>query len=154
MREQTAVAYLVPLRLFTGWVFVISALSKIHAGWLRRPALQRVIEGWLRDDHPYRFYAAILRWPVLAHPGLFTWLVIVGELVVGAALLAGLFTRPICVLGILITLNYLLGRGDNAGANPTSPFIAILVTLLLTHPGRVLGLDAALEGRLPRWLTG
>ncbi len=153
MREQTPVAYLVPLRLFTGWVFLMGALSKIHAGWLSRPALKRVIEGWLHDGHPYSFYAAFLRGPVLAHPGLFTWLVILGELLVGAALLAGIFTRPTCIVGILITLNYLLGRGDNAGANPTSPFIAILVTMLVTHPGRVLGIDAALEGRLPRWLS-
>ena len=55
--------------------------------------------------------------------------------------------------GLILTLNYMLARGDGIGPNPTSPFVAICFTLMLTQPGRALGIDAALRGKVPSWLS-
>jgi NADH dehydrogenase len=153
MREQTYVIHLLPLRLFAGWVFFVEALAKLAGGWLTNPRLSSVIEGWLRDGKTYSFYAPFLRSVVLPHAQPFAYVVAFGELFVGAALLAGAFTRAAALGGILLVGNFLLARGDRLGANATAPFLAMLVTLLLTRAGRALGLDAALRDRVPGWLS-
>ena len=150
---MTRIAFLLPLRLFCGWSLLNTGLKKVADGWLTRPELANTIDGWLREGKPYGFYAPFLRSVVLPHAHVFSILVSFGELCVGAALLAGLFTRFAAAAGVLLVTNFLLGRGDGIGANNTAPWIAMLLTLMLTSPGRTLGLDAALRGRVPRWLS-
>jgi thiosulfate dehydrogenase [quinone] large subunit len=150
---MTRVAFLLPLRLFCGWSLLNTGMKKLNDGWLSRPELANTIEGWLRDGKPYGFYAPFLRSVVLPHAHVFSILVSFGELLVGAALLAGLFTRFAAAAGVLLTLNFMLARGDGIGANNTAPWVAMMVTLMLTSAGRTLGLDAALRGRMPRWLS-
>jgi uncharacterized membrane protein YphA (DoxX/SURF4 family) len=153
MSELTRIAFLLPLRLFCGWSLLNTGLKKLDEGWLTRPQLANTLNGWLHDGKPYGFYAPFLRNVVLPHVHVFSILVSLGELFVGAALLAGLFTRFAAAAGILLTLNFLLARGDGIGANNTAPWVAMMLTILLTGPGRALGLDAALRGKVPRWLS-
>jgi thiosulfate dehydrogenase [quinone] large subunit len=153
MRESISLGLLVPLRLFTGWTLARAGLSKAMGGWLHEGKLTNSVSGWLTAGKPYPFYAPFLRHVVLPHAKLFSFLIASGELSVGVALLLGLFTRPAAFFGFLLVLAILLGQGDPLGANVTCAFCAILLTLLLTAPGRVLGLDAALRGRVPRWLS-
>ena len=80
-------------------------------------------------------------------------MVALGELLVGAALLAGLFTRFAGAIGVVLVGNFLLGRGDGFGVNNTAPWVLMMLTIMLTAPGRTLGLDAALRGKVPRWLA-
>src|SRR5438094_3768111 len=84
MGELTRVSYLLPLRLFCGWVFLYSGLTKLGAGWLTQPELAHVVDGWLRDGKPYSLYAPFLRSVVLPHAMVFSYLVSLGELLVGA----------------------------------------------------------------------
>jgi thiosulfate dehydrogenase [quinone] large subunit len=153
MREQTMVAALLPMRLVTGWLFVMASLQKLMGHWLDEPKLQAILDGWLKEGRAYRFYAPFLQHVALPHVKLFSYLIVGGELTVGAALLAGLFTRPACVGGLLLVLNICLGHGDGLSFNPSALTLVMLFTLLLTHPGRTLGLDAALHGKVPRWLS-
>jgi uncharacterized membrane protein YphA (DoxX/SURF4 family) len=153
MRPQTLIVYLLPLRLFAGWVFLMEALSKLSAGWVQSGRLAFLAGGWLKDGKTFSFYAPFLRDLVLPNAHTFSWLVVGGELLVGAALLAGLFARWAAVGGVVLALNYMLARGDGIGPNPTSPFVFICVTLMLTQPGRALGIDAALRGKVPSWLS-
>jgi thiosulfate dehydrogenase (quinone) large subunit len=153
MGELTRIAFLLPLRLFCGWTLLNTGLKKLADGWLSRPELANTIEGWLREGKPYGLYAPFLRGVVLPHAHVFAILVSCGELLVGAALLAGLFSRFAAAAGLLLTLNFMLGHGDGIGANNTAPWVFMMLTLMLTSPGRTLGLDAALRGKVPRWLA-
>jgi thiosulfate dehydrogenase (quinone) large subunit len=153
MGEQTRVSYLLPLRLFCGWVFLNASLTKLGHGWLTQPELAKVITGWLAEGKPYSFYAPFLRAVVLPHAMTFGAMVALGELCVGAALLAGFVTRAAAAGGVLLVGSFLLGRGDGLGANATAPILIMCITIMLTSPGRTLGLDAALRGKLPRWLA-
>jgi thiosulfate dehydrogenase (quinone) large subunit len=147
------IAYLLPLRLFAGWVFLMEALGKLTSGWVPTGKLAVIVGGWLREGKPYSFYAPFLRDVVLPHAHGFSLTIVGGELLVGSALLAGLFSRWASLGGLFLTLNYLLARGDGLGPNPTAPFLFIFVTLMLTQPGRALGIDAALRGKVPAWLS-
>ncbi len=150
MGEFTRVAFLLPLRLFCGWSLLNTGLKKVSEGWLSGPELANTISGWLHDGKPYSFYAPFLRGVVLPHAHVFprSWWRS-AELCVGAALLAGLFTRFAGAMGVLLIGNFLLGRGDGIGANNTAPWVVMLLTIMLTAPGRTLGLDAALRGKGP-----
>jgi thiosulfate dehydrogenase [quinone] large subunit len=153
MRPQTHVVFLLPLRLFAGWVFLMEALGKLTSGWVQNGKLAAVASGWLHEGKPYSFYTPFLRDVVLPRVHTFSLLVVGGELCVGAALLAGLFSRWAAAGGLLLTLNYMLARGDGVGPNATAPFVAICLTLMLVSTGRALGLDAALRGKIPGWLS-
>jgi thiosulfate dehydrogenase [quinone] large subunit len=152
MREPIPSWMLVPLRLYAGWSLLRAGLGKLSGNWLHEPRLHNAVSGWLHDGKPYGFYAGFLRNVVLPHSGIFSWLVVGGELLVGAALLIGLFIRPAAFFGLLMTLAFLFGQGDPIGANPTAAFVAICLTLLLAAP-RALGVDALLHGRVPRLLA-
>ncbi len=153
MRETTLLAVLLPIRLFAGWVFLRASIVKLAGGWFDHPKLQAIVEGWLQDDKPYSFFAPFLRSVVLPNAQLFGRMVALGELAVGCALLLGLVTRAAAAGGLFLTLMFLLARGDGLDGNPTAPFVVMMLTLLLSHSGRTLGVDAALAHRLPRWLT-
>lgn len=147
MTAATRLLYLVPLRLFCGWVFLHAGLGKLMGGWLTGSQLHDTVGGWVQQNKPYAFYAPFLHDYVLPHARLFSYLVSFGELLVGAALLVGLFTRWAALAGMLLVGSFFLGRGDDLGINNTAPFLIMVLTLALTHPGRVLGLDAALQHR-------
>jgi thiosulfate dehydrogenase (quinone) large subunit len=153
MGEQTRIAFLLPLRLFCGWVFLNTGVHKLSGGWLGDGELSEILGEWLRDGKPYAFYVPFLRDVVLPHAHLFSCLVAIGELLVGAALLAGLFTRLAAFVGLVMVGNFLLGHGDGLAANGTAPMAVMMLTMMATAPGRTLGLDAALRGRLPTWLA-
>jgi thiosulfate dehydrogenase [quinone] large subunit len=153
MGDITRIASLVPLRLFAGWTLLNTGLSKVSSAWFNGPELVDSVNGWLRDGKPYGFYVPFLRNVVLPHAHLFSVLVSFGELLVGAALLAGLFTRWSALFGLMLVGNFMLARGDGVGANATAPLVVMMLTIILTVPGRVLGLDAALRGKVPRWVS-
>jgi uncharacterized membrane protein YphA (DoxX/SURF4 family) len=153
MRPQPPVGFLLPLRLFTGWVFLMEALGKLTSGWIQNGKLAAIASGWLHEGKPYGFYTPFLRDVVLTRVHAFSVLVVGGEMAVGALLLAGLFSRWAAAGGLWLALNYLLARGDGVGPNPTAPFVAICLTLMLVSSGRTLGIDAALRGKFPDWLS-
>ncbi len=154
MRPQTSVAALVPLRLFVGWIFLIAGIGKITGGWMTSNShLLDILSGWLHDGRPYRFYAPFLRDVVIPKIHTFSILIPIGELCVGATLLLGLLTRVSALAGMTMAMAYLLGRGDGLGNNNTAPIIIMCLTLMLTQPGRVLGIDAALRGKVPSWIS-
>ncbi len=154
MRPQTSVAWLVPLRLFVGWIFLVAGIGKVTGGWLSsNHHLLDILEGWLRDGKPYGFYAPFLRTVVIPRVHTFSILVPIGELCVGATLLLGLLTRWSALVGMTMVLAFMLGRGDGVGNNTTAPIVIMCLTLVLTQPGRVLGVDAALRGKVPSWIS-
>ena len=153
MGEQTRIAFLLPLRLFCGWIFLNTGVHELSGGWLHNDELSEILHTWLKDGKTYAFYVPFLRNVILPHAHLFACAISVSELLVGAALLAGLLTRFAALVGLVLVGNFLVGRGDGLAANGTAPLAVMLFTIVLTAPGRALGLDAALRGRLPRWLA-
>jgi thiosulfate dehydrogenase [quinone] large subunit len=152
-RPPAASSPLLPIRLFVGWVMLRAALIKLADGWLDHPKLAVTLQTWLDENRPYAAFAGFIRSVIIPHGQGWSQVVAIGELVVGAALLAGLLTRAAAFGGLLLSLAFLLARGDGIEANPTAPFVIMTATLMFSHSGRTLGLDAALADRVPRWLT-
>jgi uncharacterized membrane protein YphA (DoxX/SURF4 family) len=151
---HTHLLFLLPLRICCGWVLCTAGFGKVESGWLTHPHLITRIEEWLHAGRTYRFYVPVLhRIMTMDHPQILSIALCSLELLAGAALLCGLFSRWAAFCGFTLTLNLMLASGDGLGANPTAPLCAALLTLTLAGSGRVLGLDAALQGRVSPWLS-
>src|SRR5262245_235813 len=116
MRETFPLWACLPLRLFTAVAMVRAALSKIANHWLDAPRLEAVVRSWISVGKPPASYQSFLEHFVLPHAKLFSTLVVVGEMAVGGALLLGMFSRPAALVGLFMTLNFLLGQGESINA--------------------------------------
>ncbi|MGH7211349.1 MAG: hypothetical protein ACREF1_07810 [Acetobacteraceae bacterium] len=87
---------------------------------------------------------------VLPHITIFGPVVYAIEACIGASLMLGLFTRGFALLGLAMAANLWLGLYSAPGEWPwTYMFLVILMGLFVVEPpGRGLGIDALLRGRL------
>jgi thiosulfate dehydrogenase [quinone] large subunit len=140
----------VPARLYTGYFFLVYGLQKA-AGGFDGEVLRRTLLEWVGSTR-YAFYVPFLERVAIPHAGVFALLVIFGEILVGAALLAGCATRLAAAGGMFLCLNFLFGSGAALlSAEKPVVFLLLLVTVHATAAGRVLGLDWLLKAVLPRW---
>jgi uncharacterized membrane protein YphA (DoxX/SURF4 family) len=137
------------VRILTGVLFVAEGLSKVTCGFVRgefaEPTRRMAAE-------TFPFWRRFLESVVLPHAGLFAWLVALGELAVGIALVAGFQTRIAAIAGALLMLSIALGAAKpGAGAAwddwitaGLTPKLALLLFVLLasTNPAAVWSVDA------------
>jgi thiosulfate dehydrogenase [quinone] large subunit len=153
MNERIPLAYLVPLRLFCGIILVLEGWSKFQGDWLHGAPLLRSLDGWVEAHKTYAFFMPIVN-SARAHPKIFGTLVTMGELIIGAALVLGVMTRLASALGAVMLFSFAFGSGQG----PVPPGNALLmgvifILFVVAPPGRVLGFDAVLRDRLPRWMV-
>jgi uncharacterized membrane protein YphA (DoxX/SURF4 family) len=158
--ERTPLLYLLPLRLSCGYLLASSGLSKVLSGWLRSPLLGARLSEWLRPGHPPHVLPGLLE-PLLRHmqyhAQAYSIAVSVTELLCGAALFVGLFSRYAALGGLLATLLPLIGAAEpgliQLRPSPELVVCASLLSLSLCGSGRSVGLDGLLRGRVPPWLS-
>jgi thiosulfate dehydrogenase (quinone) large subunit len=123
------------VRLYAGYEWLTAGIAKLgspvwtgpHAGG----ALGGFVSGALKKTggaHPdvAGWYASFLQNYVLPHAAAWSWLVALGEIAVGLALIFGLLTGIAAFFGGLMNANYLL-----AGTVSTNPMLFILATWLV-----------------------
>jgi thiosulfate dehydrogenase (quinone) large subunit len=151
--ERVAGWPLALLRIGIGALFLIAGLGKFeHMGhW---PAgMLAFLSGVEKTTFP--FYSGFIL-VEKAHYELFAWLVALGEMGVGAALMLGACTRLAAAVGAFMVFNYWFAKGgsfwDPAGHDDL--YIMIFLVLMFTGAGRILGLDHFLSRKhpgLPIW---
>ncbi|HVR64220.1 MAG TPA: DoxX family membrane protein, partial [Polyangia bacterium] len=152
MSERFASVLLLPLRLLAGVMLAMSGYKKFTDGWLHGDALLKTLNGWLDAGKTYHFFLPVIE-TARVHPKIFGTLVTTGELVIGVALVLGLLTRLLSFLGAVMLFSFALGAGQ--GLSPPGDAIllgSILATFVLAPPGRALGVDQTMRGRLPSWM--
>jgi len=142
------------LRVYTGVALFSAGLSKAQRGFLDGKKLSESIREWLAEGTPYDFFEPFLRDVVQPRADLFSWLVSGGELVGGACLAIGLLTRPAAIGSFVMMVAIALAGGEVFWKPGTAvAFVFLTLALSITAPGRFLGVDARLRGKLPRWLV-
>jgi uncharacterized membrane protein YphA (DoxX/SURF4 family) len=153
MSERVPLVCLFPLRVLVGVMLVLSGYHKFLGGWLHGTALLTILDGWAGDHKTYAFFIPVVD-TARAHPKILGTLVTMGEMVVGALMVLGLFTRFAAFLGLLMVGSFAVAAGERLAPPGTALLMgAVFFTFVLVPPGRVLGLDQALRGRLPGWLA-
>ncbi len=139
-----------PARLYTGYLFLTYGLEKWTGEFGGEP-LRRQLTEWAGSTR-YEFYVPFLEGIAIPHAGVFAFLVIAGEIVIGASLLLGFVTRLAAAGGIFLCANFALGSGSLLlSADEPIVFIVLLATVWATAAGRALGVDWLLRAVLPRW---
>ena len=147
--EKTYLWCVVPLRLWIGGYLLYQGIRKYlrdfpHADWIKAQI------GDLDKVELYAWYKSFLVDVVVPNRELFGTLVMYGEILVGLCLVLGLLTRFSSAVGLFMLLNYYFGPGMARGGavlGQQQTFIVSLVVLLLTNPGRTLGVDGFLFKR-------
>jgi thiosulfate dehydrogenase [quinone] large subunit len=124
------------LRLYLGYEWLVAGWGKVNnPAWVGAnagTALSGFVNGALQKtagEHPdvQGWYAAFLQNIVLPNASIFSYLVAFGELLVGVALILGIFTGIAAFFGLFMNASYLL-----AGAVSTNPImLAIAIFLIL-----------------------
>ena len=125
------------LRVYVGYEWLTAGWGKLTSPggvWVGEKA-GAAVTGFLHGaltktggDHPdvQSGYAWFIQHVALPNAGLFSYLVVYGELLVGAALILGLFTGLAAFFGGFMNASYLL-----AGTVSTNPVLFILATWLV-----------------------
>jgi len=113
------------VRIATGILFVAEGSGKV-AGKFVHGAFARDAEEMAQKAWP--LWGSFLRAVVVPHTTLFAWVVALGELLLGIALLLGLWTRIAATAGVLLLLTILLGQSYVPGAGWVGWITAGLVT--------------------------
>jgi uncharacterized membrane protein YphA (DoxX/SURF4 family) len=145
-------------RIGFGLYFLAQAMAKTPA-WLSDggPLGQQLQNQLPRSE---AFYRPFLEGAVLPNVTLFAQLVTIGEWVAGLSLVLGLLTRLGALIGIWLTLNYMLMKGlPSLAGSSDRLFILACLVFVLASAGLVWGLDGRLRESLAgnpvtRWLAG
>jgi thiosulfate dehydrogenase (quinone) large subunit len=148
-KERTYLWYIAMLRIYTGYYFLQQGVRKFqrdfpHGDWIGHQI------GDLPNLDLYPWYKKFLMNYVVPYHELFGYLIVVGEILVGACLLLGLFTRFSAFVGLIMVMNYYLGHGIIRGGVIVAQqqiFIVSLIIFLLSNAGRALGLDGIIFAR-------
>lgn len=143
LKEKTYLWYIVLLRLWIGYYLLQQGIRKYQRDFPKGDWIGRQI-GDVPALDLYPWYKRFLTDYVVPHSELFGYLVMIGEILVGLCLLLGLLTRFSAFVGLFMLINYFLGPGmarGGASLAQQQTFIVALVIILLSNPGRTLGLD-------------
>jgi thiosulfate dehydrogenase (quinone) large subunit len=139
-------SYLVPARKFIGIGWMRAFAEKaVEPGWRDGTSLVTLLEGQLQAGKVvFPHYQVLMTDAFLAHALVLGWIVMLGQLVAGLAIVSGSLTTAALLGGIFMNLNFLL-----AGVpDPSAFYIVIQAVLVVAGTGAILGADARLATRL------
>jgi thiosulfate dehydrogenase [quinone] large subunit len=134
--EDTRLSFIwLIVRLYVGWQWFVAGFEKIQNPVWVGPNAGVALQGFLTEalaktlgpqPDVQSWYATFLEGFVLPNSVFFSYLISFGEILVGAALILGLFTGIAAFLGAYMNMNYLL-----AGTVSINPILFILAVLLI-----------------------
>ena len=124
------------VRVYLGYLWLMAGIGKVmEGGWIGEGAggaVKGFAQGAIAQttgEHPQvtQWYASFLENVVVPNATLFSYLVILGETLVGIALVLGAFTGIAAFFGVFMNASFLFA--GTAGANRGMALVAILLVL-------------------------
>jgi len=141
------------VRMATGLLFLAEGFGKVTGKFVHGAFAQDAQE-MSRKSWP--LWGSFLRSVVVPHTSLFAWVVALGELLLGVALLLGVLTRIAAAAGVLLLLSIVLGQSYVPGADwvgwitagLTTKFAILLLLSLAASGHGAWGLDGRRRGKV------
>ena len=119
------------VRLWLGYEWLVAALGKwVEGGWVGAGA-GGAVKGFAQTAGEHAqvtgWYASFLENVVLPNAALFSYLVILGETLIGVALVLGAFAGIAAFFGVFMNASFLFA--GTAGANPLMALVGVLLVL-------------------------
>lgn len=128
------------LRIFLGYYYFNEGLQKIKSDFLTSPKLAEMISDGLAINTASPWYQIFLDNIVVYNWKTFSHLIVLSEILVGVSFLVGYLVRPMAVLGVILSVHYLL-----LFRLEYEPFYKLLIVshivLAWIGAGRCLGID-------------
>ena len=137
---------LTAIRVVMGAFFLMEAEHQIASGYIGGDGLAMKLQK-AADDTAIPGYSYLIEHVFLKADDPLTVLVIAGELVIGSALVLGLFTRLTAAVALLMNANFLLMNGFTFGGLVDALFIGGETVLIAFAWRQALSADEALAGR-------
>jgi thiosulfate dehydrogenase (quinone) large subunit len=136
------------MRVGMGLFFLNEAFTQLRKGWLGGDGLERFLQARIDNGSVPGFYEPFLTDVVIANAGLFTPIVLLGEVGMGVALILGLLTRVTALNGIFMNANFLIMNDKNLGAAGVDAlFIVAQIVLFAFAARQALSVDEKLIER-------
>lgn len=146
LKDRTYLWYISILRIYVGYYMLWQGIRKFQRNFPKGDWVGRQI-GDIAALDLFPWYKRFLLDYVVPNQELFGYLVMIGELAVGACLLLGFMTRFSAIMGLFLLINYYLGPGTARGGATLAQqqtFMVAMVIFVLSNAGRALGLDGLL----------
>ncbi|MEK4670218.1 DoxX family protein [Niallia sp. FSL R7-0271] len=139
-KNNIAAGILAVFRIYLGYQFIHAGYGKIVGGSFDASGFLQGAIASSTGDHPavQGWWAAFLENVALPNAGLFTFLVQWGELLVGIALILGLFTNFAAIMGMMMNFSFLFS--GTVSTNAQMILLAIFVVVAGANAGK-FGLD-------------
>ncbi|WP_186579849.1 DoxX family protein [Aquibacillus kalidii] len=128
------------LRIYLGYQFLHAGYGKVTGGGFDASGFLQGAIAQAGGDHPavQGWWATFLEHVALPNAGLFTFLVMWGEVLVGIALILGLFTNFATLMGMVMNFSFLFS--GTVSTNGQMILLATFVLIAGANAGR-FGLD-------------
>lgn len=131
---------LIVLRGYTALFFLGSAYEKYDGDFLFRPRLAATINEFLPLSEAPSWYQGVVESVVVPNWQIFAYLFTYCEFLIGLSLLLGFLVRPLCLLGLLLTGNYVYMLSP-AESQTYQLLLTVFLVLGWIGAGRCLGFD-------------
>lgn len=103
-------AYLLPLRLFMGIGWMRAMIEKLmEPGWYDGSALRAFLEAQLSAGHiQFPLYETLIQTVFLPNVYTLSWIIIIGQGLVGIGIFTGTFTNLALLGGLFMNFNFIL----------------------------------------------
>jgi thiosulfate dehydrogenase [quinone] large subunit len=128
------------LRIFMGYYYFNDAMTKYQGDFLIQPRLAATVSEWLPSSVAPDWYKQFLEMTVIPHWQVFAYGMVALEFTIGISFLLGYLVRPVALLGVFLSLNYVMASGP-ASVDLNKTFLAINLTMAWLGAGRCLGFD-------------
>lgn len=136
-------AYALPVRLFIGIGWLRACAEKmVDPGWRDGSSLHAFLAGQADGGEvAFPLYLDLVRNVFIPGAPVLEWIVCVGQLLIGLALVTGTLTNAALLAGLFMNLNFvLIGKPD-----PSAFYLVIQSALFLTNAGATFGVDGWLS---------
>lgn len=145
--KTLGVALILALRYFFAVFFIYGFWHKLMQGWMWTDILKLHFIDRLSEIHPETLQAAYLQHFAIPLYLPIAWIVTVGELIIGVALIFGVTTRINAAFGLFMLLNFAAGAFYNIWID----ILSVMAALFIIFPtGHWLGFDKMLHQKYPR----
>jgi thiosulfate dehydrogenase [quinone] large subunit len=139
-------AYLLPLRFFIGIGWIRASLEKLTtSGWPQGIALEEFFNKQLSSSSVvFPFYQRLITNVFSPHAHSLSWTIMIGQMLVGLAILTGTLTNFALIWGLFMNLNFILA----GQVTPSAFYVVIQAVLFISNAGVIIGLDRILSRRI------
>jgi uncharacterized membrane protein YphA (DoxX/SURF4 family) len=131
------------MRIMIGLMFLTTWASNLSRGYYTPQGLLYFFSNvYPQTENPLAWYAVFIQGIILPVRDLFAPLQLVGEFILGLALLVGFLTPLFSLIGIFFLLNTFLATFGHDWPWAYAMPIGLLGVIFLTRAGRALGVDA------------